>query len=212
VEVLERVQTSRGELVLRRSGGHFEVISNGVFLMDTRDGRSERLLVSAAVDAVAGAHSLLIGGLGLGFSLREAAGRPSLERIDVVEIEPTVVQWHRSHLASLTSEALADPRVSVVVADLADHVAGHAASYDVMCVDVDNGPTWTVTPANETLYDEHGTSQLLAALRPGGVLAVWSAMPVPAYEHLLRDLGCAVTVHTVDVGRGDPDVVYLAQR
>ena len=197
--------------MLRRAGEHFEVISNGVFLMDTRDGRSERLLVSAALDAVGGARSLLVGGLGVGFSLREASGHPSLERIDVVEIEPAVVRWHESHLASVSGGALADPRVSVVLADLADHVAGHAASYDVICVDVDNGPTWTVTPSNGALYDAAGTRMLLAGLRPGGVLAVWSAMPVPAYEQLLRDLGCNVAVYTVAVERGDPDVIYLAR-
>ena len=196
--------------MLRRAGQHFEVISNGTFLMDTRDGRSERLLVSAAVAAAQEPRSLLVGGLGVGFSLREAVAAAALERIDVVEIEPALVQWHRNHLAPLTGAALADPRVSVVVADLADHVATHAATYDVLCVDVDNGPTWTVTPANDALYDREGTLRLLAALRPGGVLAAWSAMPVPAYEQLLRDLGCTVTVHTVDVARGDPDVVYVA--
>jgi spermidine synthase len=86
------------------------------------------------------------------------------------------------------------------------------ATYDVLCVDVDNGPTWTVTPKNDALYSERGTRQLLAALRPGGVLAVWSAMPVPAYEQLLRSLGCQVNMQLVEVERGEPDVVYVARR
>src|SRR3954470_7228204 len=85
-ELLERVETARGELVLRRSGGHFEIISNGVFLMDTRDGRSERLLVTAALQAASDARSLLVGGLGVGFSLRTAIDDSALERIDVVDI------------------------------------------------------------------------------------------------------------------------------
>lgn len=184
--------------------------------MDTRDGRSERLLVSAAVAVAARPRSLLIGGLGVGFSLREAVSVAELERIDVVEIEDDIVRWHRSHLRHLTADALADARVRVVVGDLADHVAANRSTYDVICVDVDNGPTWTVTPANDALYDQAGTALLLAAVRPGGVLAVWSATPVPAYEQLLRDLGCDVEVCTVPVApegaeRADPDVIYLAR-
>jgi spermidine synthase len=206
------VQTARGELVLRRVGDDYEVISNGTFLMDTRDGRSERLLVRAALDAMPSARSLLIAGLGVGFSLREAVADPVLERIDVVEIEQAVVQWHTSYLTRLTGEALADPRVSVVVADLATYVSRPVATYDVMCVDVDNGPTWTVTEDNAALYGDRGTQALLDVLSPGGVLAVWSAMPVPDYEQRLRDLGCRVDVHSVEVARGEPDVVYLASR
>jgi spermidine synthase len=206
------VQTARGELVLRRAGEHFEVISNGVFLMDTRDGRSERLLVRAALDAAPTARSLLIGGLGVGFSLLEAVAEPALERIDVVEIESAIVQWHRLHLRHLTGAALDDPRVSVVLADLAEHLGRRRAAYDVVCVDVDNGPTWTVTPANEALYDEDGTKHLLAAVRPGGTLAVWSARHVPEYEATLRRHARSVDVHTVAVERGEPDVVYVARQ
>ena len=198
--------------MLRRAGGYFEVVSNGVFLMDTRDGRSERLLVRAALEAVPAARSLLIGGLGVGFSLREAVIDPDLERIDVVEIEDTVVGWHRTHLRHLTGDALDDPRVHVVIEDLARHVADAGTAYDVVCIDVDNGPTWTVTPANDALYGEDGTHRLLAAVRPGGALAVWSAMPVPAYEEQLRGLATSVEVHTVEVARGEPDVVYVAMR
>jgi spermidine synthase len=197
--------------VLRRVGSDFEVISNGVFLMDTRDGRSERLLVRAALDARPDARSLLIGGLGVGFSLREAVADVTLTRIDVVEIEDAVVRWHRSHLAGLTGEALADPRVAVIVADLADHLGHRVATYDVVCVDVDNGPTWTVTENNAALYDDRGTQAMLDTLRPGGVLAVWSAMPVPDYEQRFRNLGCDVVLRTIDVRRGEPDVIYLAR-
>src|SRR5947209_8649608 len=97
-EVVERVDTDRGELVLRSCGEHFDVISNGVFLMDTRDGRSERLLVRAALDAVAMPRSVLIGGVGVGFSLLEALTDHRVTRVDVVEIEPAILDWHRTHL------------------------------------------------------------------------------------------------------------------
>ena len=198
--------------MLRRAGEHFEVISNGVFLMDTRDGRSERLLVRAALDAAEAPRSLLIGGLGVGFSLLEAVADSALERIDVVEIEDVLVRWHGTHLRHLTEAAMADPRVRIVVDDLARHVTTGRTSYDVVCVDVDNGPTWTVTPDNASLYSEAGTRLLLEAVRPGGALAVWSAMPVPEYEALLRQLSASVDMHSVDVARGEPDVVYVARR
>jgi spermidine synthase len=213
-EVLDRVESPRGELVLRRVGDDLEIVSNGVFLMDTRDGRSERALVREAVAAHGRARHLLLGGLGVGFSLVEAAGLDDLTRIDVVEIEPVLVGWHRTHLAARTSDALADPRVRVVVADVADHLAAHPATYDVVCLDVDNGPDWTVTAANTALYGEAGLDRCLTALRPGGVLAVWSADAAPTYEALLRAHLDDVRVLTVEayVDRGGPDVVYLGRR
>lgn len=213
-EVLDRVDTPRGELVLRRTGDDLEIVSNGVFLMDTRDGRSERTLVREAVAAHGRARHLLLGGLGVGFSLVEAVGVGGLTTIDVVEIEPALVGWHRRYLEARTSDALADPRVRVVVADVADHLAGRPATYDVVCLDVDNGPDWTVTAANVALYSKAGLDMCLTALRPGGVLAVWSAAAAPTYEALLRAHLDDVQVLAVQayVDRGGPDVVYLGRR
>ncbi len=213
-EVLDRVVTPRGELVLRRVGDDLEIVSNGVFLMDTRDGRSERALVREAVAAHGRARDLLVGGLGVGFSLVEAVGLGDLTTIDVVEIEPTLVGWHRTHLGGRTSDALADPRVHVVVADVADHLVAHPGAYDVVCLDVDNGPDWTVTDANAGLYGEAGLDRCLAALRPGGVLAVWSANAAPTYAAMLRAHLDEVRVLTVGgfVDRGGPDLVYLGRR
>jgi spermidine synthase len=211
-EVLDRVTTDRGELVLRRVDGHLEVISNGVFLMDTRDGRSERLLVEAALASHPAPRQVLVGGLGVGFSLVAATADPRVERITVVEIEPAVVRWHDGPLRAISGPALLDERVEVVVGDVLGHLADHPAAYDVVCLDVDNGPDWTVTADNTGLYDGAGTQAIVAALRPGGVLAVWSAHAVPAYEERLRAHFEAVTVLTVDVPRGEPDVVYIAER
>lgn len=216
--VLERVETARGELVLRRSGHRFEVISNGTFLMDTGDGRSERLLVTAALahhEAPGGRpRRLLLGGLGVGFSLTAAVEHPGLERIDVVEVEPALVAWHPRHLAHLSGDALADERVRVVLAEVADHLARCPGSYDVVCLDVDNGPEWTVTDGNAGLYGDVGTALAVSALAPGGVLAVWSAAAAPAYEERLRRH--LTDVRRVDVSvatrRAAPDVVYLGRR
>jgi len=205
--------------VLRRVGEHLEVVSNGVFLMDTRDGRSERLLVRAALDAHPGPGRLLVGGLGVGFSLVEAVAEAGLTVIDVVEIEPDLVTWHQTHLRHVTGAALADRRVRVRVADLRDHLAAVAVDepsgrYDVVCLDVDNGPGWTVFEGNAELYAAAGLEQALAALGPGGVLAVWSAHASRAFEALLRERLSDVRVETVDVhlARGEPDVVYVGRK
>jgi spermidine synthase len=200
--------------VLRQVGDHHEVVSNGVFLMDTRDGRSERLLVRAALEAGPDARSLLVGGLGVGFSLREAVTSDDLTRIDVVEIEPDLVAWHHAHLHHLTGDALADPRVHVVVADLQDHLRDNPDTYDVVCLDVDNGPDWTVTETNAAIYTADGITRSVAALRSGGVLAVWSAHASAVFQERLADQLEDVRALDVEVRvrRGAPDVVYVARK
>ena len=103
-QVLARIATRRGELALRRSGSEFEIISNGVFLMDTRDGRSERLMVAAALDRCpVSAPRVLICGLGVGFSLAEAVSNPQVARVDVVEISAEIIGWHATHLRHLAA-------------------------------------------------------------------------------------------------------------
>jgi spermidine synthase len=213
-QVLDRVTTPRGELVLRRVGRRLEVISNGVFLMDSRDGRSERALVSEALSFHGSASSVLIGGLGVGSSLREAAAHPTLDRIVVVEIEQRVVDWHGTRLAELTGEAMTDPRVKVVVADVREHLLTAPGRYDVVCMDVDNGPDWTVTDTNAQLYGPAGVGLMRNALAPGGVLAVWSANESPRYQALLQQYLDDVRALRVDVrlARAEPDVVYLGRR
>jgi spermidine synthase len=204
--VIDRAVTERGEIVLRRRGDDYEIISNGVFLMDTRNGESERLLVTAALDAFGAPADVLIGGLGVGFSLGEAVRSASPKTITVVEIEPTVIAWHRDHLGAA---GLADPRVRVVRADLLAHLADRADEYDVICLDIDNGPEWTVTDDNRALYGDRGLSLLRSRLRPGGVLAVWSAAESAAFVSRLAAVG-PVTTMRVPVPRGEPDVVYVA--
>ena len=104
---------------------------------------------------------------------------------------------------------LHDPRVEIVVADIATHLAAHASSYDVVCLDVDNGPDWTVTDANAALYGDAGTRLVVTALRPRGVLSVWSANSSPVFEQRLRALVDDLTVLEVDRDRGGPDIVYV---
>ncbi|WP_285693731.1 spermidine synthase [Actinomadura sp. NBRC 104412] len=214
--VVERGAGAGGELVLRRAhGGHYEIISNGVFLMDTRNGESERLLVRAAAAGLAAPARVLIGGLGVGFSLAEALRLPQVAEVTVVEREPAVIAWHGpgGPLAPFSRDALSDPRVRAVRADLVGWLAsaGGDGGFDVVCLDIDNGPEWTVTPGNARLYGRDGLRALAGLLTARGVLAVWSAGAAPAFEDLLRERFAHVEALPVPVPRGEPDMVYLAR-
>ncbi|MFF3000604.1 spermidine synthase [Streptomyces sp. NPDC057950] len=212
--VIDRREGPYGEVVLRRHGALLQIIANGCFLMDTSDGRSERLLVDAAYDALEGRPEpdVLIGGLGVGFSLAHAAADRRWGRIIVVERERAIVDWHRDGpLAGLSARALADPRTEIVEADLSTHLRETSATYDALCLDIDNGPDWTVTEDNDSLYGPAGLADCARVLRPGGVLAVWSARPSPEFEGSLRNAGFRrVRTEEIPVARGVPDVVHLA--
>lgn len=210
MEVYERRAGENGELVLRGDGRHFEIISNGMFLMDTRAGESERLLVRAPLDRLARPADILIGGLGVGFSLAEALRSPHTRGVTVIEREPAVIGWHATHLRPYSGGALEDPSVRVEHADLLGWLRSTADAYDVLCLDIDNGPEWTVTEGNAALYGPAGLDLLAGRLRPGGVLAVWSAGAAPAFEARLRERFAGVSALAVPVARGEPDVVYLA--
>lgn len=215
-EVIDRREGPYGEVVLRRHGKLLQIIANGCFLMDTSDGRSERLLVDAALDALNGRSQprVLIGGLGVGFSLAHAAADPRWGAITVVEREPAVIEWHRTGPLSDVSEgALKDPRTDIVEADLVSYVNETCATFDALCLDIDNGPDWTVSEANENLYSPAGLASCARVLSPGGVLAVWSAQPSARFEETLGNAGFQqVRTEEIRVARGVPDVVHLAVR
>src|SRR5262245_28500609 len=180
--------------------------------MDTRDGRSERLLVEAALERHDAPQDVLLGGLGVGFSLLAALSDTRVRRVTVVEIEPALVEWHATHLRPFSRGAVDDPRVRILVGDLTVHLATAVTSYDVVCLDVDNGPDWTVIDRNSVLYDEPGTRLAVKALRPGGLLSVWSARASPEYEARLRQHLDDVATLEVHVARGEPDAVYVGRR
>ncbi|WP_017572942.1 spermine/spermidine synthase domain-containing protein [Nocardiopsis halotolerans] len=208
-----------GDLVLRRSGAHYEIYSNGLFLMDTRDGTSEREMVRASLAALPAGRSrsrVLIGGLGVGFSAREALDHPRVSRVDVVELEPHVIAWHDGELGEAAAYVHRDPRCRVLNADIVTWLeeassAADPVRYDVICLDTDNGPDWTVVESNGRLYEAAGLDRLTRVLAPGGVLAFWSANAVPAFEESLRARFASVEIVEVPVARGVPDTVYLAR-
>jgi spermidine synthase len=207
-DVIDRRAGEAGELALRQVGEHFEIIANGVFLMDTRNGESERLLVDAAAAEMPLGGSMLIGGLGVGFSLRAALDHPRVGRVVVVEREAAVIDWNRGPLRAVHGDALADPRVRCVPADLVAWLGSE--TFAAICLDVDNGPEWTVSPENAVLYNDSGLALLAGMLEPGGVLAVWSAAASEPFAERLRARFARVVVMTIPVPRGEPDVVYLS--
>jgi spermidine synthase len=210
-EVLDRLTGVCGELVLRRVGADFEIIANGVFLMATRNGESERLMVDAVAERMAAGGRLLVGGLGVGFSLRAALDHPRVGEVVVVEREAAVIDWNRGPLRSRHGDALADPRARCVAADLLAWLPSSGETFDGICLDIDNGPEWTVTDGNGALYDSSGLAMVARALAPGGVLAVWSASASPAFVTRLAAHFGAVETLCVPVPRGEPDRVFVAR-
>jgi spermidine synthase len=199
VEYVEvaRCDSDRGELVLRErrsgpddaSGGPtvLELRANGVFVMDTSEHASEQALADAALAVVEDPKRVLVGGLGLGFTVDRVLGDRRVEQLDVVEIEPALVEWMRDGTIPHGPRLLADSRARVVVADIAVAVAeAGAATYDVVLLDVDNGPDQLVHETNGALYDQPFLRAARDRLRSGGALVVWSAARAPDLLETLR--------------------------
>ncbi len=210
VTVIERATTENGEIQLQRRGSDYEIIFNGTFLMATYNGESEKLLVSQAIEAVKSPRTVLIAGLGVGFSLGEALGYSMLEKITVVEIEEKIIEWNRTHLAEFSNHGLLDPRVEVVQADFIAWMSDCRRKYDVICLDIDNGPDWLVMDNNGQLYDDQGIRSLLNILNESGAVSFWSAAKSDRLEKRLRQWFDKVKIKAVDQSRGEPDYIYVA--
>ena len=197
-------------------GAEFSIMFGGVELMNSRRGGSEAALAILACERLRGRTGLrlLIGGLGLGFTLRAALSHVGPDAfITVAELVPAVVAWARGPLAEVFAGSLDDPRVEIVEADVAVLIAGARSGYDAILLDVDNGPGGLVSPANDSLYASAGLEAAARALRPGGVLAVWSAAPDATFSRRLRQAGYAVEEAKVRAhgAQGGPrHVVWIA--
>ena len=189
---IARTESERGELVLRErreegAPSALELRANGVFVMDTLETSTERALADSALAQVAEPRAVVVGGLGLGFTMHEVLRDSRVEKVAVVEIEQALVDWMRDGTIPHGPGMLADERVSIVVADVAVALAeATPASYDLVLLDVDNGPGYLVHDANATLYQAPALEAARQALRTGGVLAVWSAAEAPELERTLR--------------------------
>jgi spermidine synthase len=215
-ETLDRADSDGVPLVLARRGDEFSIRVNGSELMTSRTSGSERELARRSLDAIGGAAPrVLVGGLGMGFTLRaglDVSGPRA--RFDVVELSPAVVRWNRTWFASLAGAPLEDARVTLIEGDVGTVIARRRRAYDAILLDVDNGPTSLSVAGNASLYGKAGLRAAAAALDTGGVLAVWSASDDRAFEKALRDEGFDVRVARpfAHGDRGRRHVVFLAFR
>jgi spermidine synthase len=199
-EVVARAETERGEVVVRRRTGEvLELRVNGVFVMDTAETGTERLLARATLEQVERPRRVLVGGLGLGFTVRELVADEGVEQVVVAEIEPAVVDWMRSGVLP-GGDLVTDPRVQVQVGDVRAVVArAPSQGYDVVLLDVDNGPDFLVYDANAEVYGERFLAECRRVLDDHGALTVWSSTRSDALADALRTVFGTVEVTPFDV-------------
>lgn len=208
-------------LELVRHGCDYVIMLGRNELMSTRMQFSEEQLAQLTLARLGSdAPRLLIGGYGMGFTLR-AALREMGPRgtVTVAEIVPEILDWARGPLAELTGDTLGDPRARIELCDVAalidDAVDGTSPRFDAILLDVDNGPDGIVRDGNERLYTRTGLARARDALCPGGVLAVWSAAPDPKFTRRLKDAGFAVEERTVRArpnNKGPRHTIWFAAR
>ncbi len=225
-EVIDRRVTPDGnEIALIKRGDAWEIIYDGNFLMSSDNRRSERSLAELAFAPLSQRDDVkvLVAGLGMGYTLRAVLDAPGVVRVDVVEISEAVIDWNKQHFGKLNGEALADPRVHLHKADLAtflkqfhyNPIEEAKEGWLAVLLDVDNGPSWPTRPQNAALYSEDGLARLESAMRPGGVIAIWSAQRELEFVRRMnsRFVNVAEMIVPVEVGgKSNLDYVYRGRR
>jgi spermidine synthase len=205
-----------GDITLLKRGAEFSIRAAGTELMNSRLHGSEDALAELSTLRTKRKSGLriLIGGLGMGYTLAAALGQSGPDaRITVSELIPAVVRWNLEHLGHLAGTPLDDPRVSVEEEDVLETIRKRKSAWDQILLDVDNGPGGSIRKANDRLYDRSGLKASFSALRPGGVLAVWSAGTDEAFTHRLKQCGFqteTVTVRARKPGKGGRHTIWLA--
>ncbi|WP_112810812.1 hypothetical protein [Ensifer sp.] len=206
------------ELRLKQRGQEFSIMLGSTELMNSRLSGSEEALATLSHERIAGRKNacMLIGGLGMGFTLRAALGvLPADARVVVAELVPAVVDWARGPMADLHKGTLDDPRVEIHIGDVGALIRAKTAAYDAILLDVDNGPDGLTRPSNDSLYNHTGLRAAKAALRANGVLSVWSSAPDAAFTRRLREVGFAtdeVNVRANGKRGGARHVLWMATK
>ncbi|MFS0773580.1 spermidine synthase [Sphingomonas sp. 1P08PE] len=216
-ELIGTAKVPGGEdLRLFRRGDDFMIVLDRNELMNSRMSGSEEALATMTCDRLNGrpAPHLLVGGYGMGFTLRAALAVLGPEaRVTVAELVPEIIAWAREPMAALTAGCLDDRRVTLVERDVAAVIGEGAGRYDAILLDVDNGPDGLVRDANDQLYSARGLAAARRALAPGGILAVWSAAPDTAFTRRLKVAGFAVEevgVRARSNGKGATHTIWFA--
>jgi len=205
------------ELRLMRRGSEYSIMAGPIELMNSRLSGSEEAMATLAFDRIGqrpGAR-ILIGGLGMGFTLRAALGAFAADaKVVVAELVPAVVAWARGPLGGLHGDSLDDPRVAIRLGDVGAEIRAAEGLYDAILLDVDNGPGGLSRKGNDSLYDQAGLAAARRALRPGGVLEVWSSTRDSAFTKRLQRAGYGVEEIGVRAhkGRGARHVVWVGVR
>ena len=204
--LLDQAMTTDGKLMtLYEHDGALTIRIDGVELMSTRQHHSEEMLAEYACGHLGKdvAAKVLIGGLGLGFTLRATLGQLGPQATVVVaELMPAVIRWNLTPTYNLAADALADPRVTIVAGDVTDSLRRSRRAFDAVLLDIDNGASGLSTASNRWLYTDSGLATARGALRPGGCLAVWSATDAPTFIERMRGCGFTVTVEKSRAHRG----------
>jgi spermidine synthase len=216
-ELLGQTRTPAGdEIALTRRSGEYVILASGKSLMSSRMHGSEEALATFGCRRARtlDAPSVLIGGLGMGFTLRATLDLlPRDAQVVVAEFVPALVEWNRGPLGPLADHPLKDSRVAVEIGDVGAAIRGSCDRFDAILLDVDNGPAAFTASENESLYSDRGLAAARSALKAGGVLAVWSAREDRRFEQRLRYAGFTVTVERVRarLKQGGPrHVIFLA--
>lgn len=202
--------------LFRRGKDHMILLERNE-LMNSRMSGSEEALATMTCDRLRGAQaaSLLIGGYGMGFTLRAALGVLGPDaKISVAELVPGIIEWARGPMVELAAGCLDDPRVELVLGDVSKAIGAATRRYDAILLDVDNGPDGLTREANEGLYSAAGLAMAKAALRPGGILAIWSAAPDARFTRRLATAGFQVEevgVRARSNGKGPRHVIWFAR-
>ncbi len=222
LEVIERCRGEAGEIQLQRRGAEYEIIYNGIFLMATYNGESEKTAVREALKNITawnkGPVNVLMGGLGVGYSLREALDWKQVNRVVVIEIEPAVISWNRGILARVNGWALSDQRVEIINGDFVEvlkYLAAAAAgdpseAFGVVVADIDNGSGWLSLPANAYLYREEGLGFIKQCLIPGGAACFWCPDRETVFEKRLSKIYSEVHFNRIMEKTGKEGAYYLA--
>jgi len=213
--MVARATTPRGEVVLRRDeAGTLELRVNGVFVMDTAHVATEEALAAAVLERLTEPGRVVVGGLGLGFTVRRLLADERVREVVVAEIEPPVAAWMRDGTVSRGPAIVGDPRVRLEVADVREVVAAEpTGALGAVLLDVDNGPEGLVHHGNAAVYDPAFLDTCARRLRPDGWLAIWSATASTRLETALRAAvgSCERVPYAVDLdGRAEEYSVYLA--
>jgi len=202
-ETIDRATVDGDEFVLARHDGDWVVRVNSRMLMSSRMHASEEALAEHALERFQAPRAVLVGGLGLGFTLRAVLDRVASDTVvTVAELVPELVSWNRQQLAELNDRPLEDPRCEVVVGDVFETIKRSRGAFDVILLDVDNGPIALSNAKNQRLYSEQGLRACHRSLRSEGVLAVWSSGPNARFERRLSAAGFDVEVMRVPVRPG----------